>query len=151
MVTSSHDYTLHNARVTIPVFAIGCLPTTITVNFAHSCSPFFIIFAGILLWYFVLEFGRFGKFRFFSHLRCRGCASNFNIGRSMSIIHHLKAWQRTVQLKIDEVMVWNHSSCLRGAQDPLQVIQLENPEKIWLFCRSFVSFVFIFAGGMPGN
>jgi hypothetical protein len=40
----------------------------------------------------------------------------------MSMSHHLKAWQRTVQPRINETMVRNHSSCLNGAQDPLQVI-----------------------------
>jgi hypothetical protein len=36
LATSSHDSTLHNARVTIPVFPIGCLPTTIIVVYEHS-------------------------------------------------------------------------------------------------------------------
>jgi hypothetical protein len=38
LATSSHDSNLHNARVTIPVFAIGCVPTTITLIYAHSFS-----------------------------------------------------------------------------------------------------------------
>jgi hypothetical protein len=47
--------------------------------------------------------------------------------------HHLKAWERTVQPRINKTMVRNHSSCLNSDQDPLQVIRLKNPEKIWLF------------------
>jgi hypothetical protein len=34
---------------------------------------------------------------------------------------------------LESTKLRNHSSCLHGAQGPLQVIRLENPEKIWLF------------------
>jgi hypothetical protein len=40
LTISSHDSTLHNVPVTIPVFAIGCLPTIITIIYAHSFSDF---------------------------------------------------------------------------------------------------------------
>jgi hypothetical protein len=33
-------------------------------------------------------------------------ASDFNIGRMMSTIHHLKAWQKMMKPRIDEAMVW---------------------------------------------
>jgi hypothetical protein len=53
----------------------------------------------------------------------------------------LKAWQGTVQPRINEAMVRNQSSCLHGAQDrdPLQAIRLENPQKIWLFLLVLLS------------
>jgi hypothetical protein len=82
-----------------------------------SCPPFR---GSKTIWHFVLEFYLFGTFRVFrkfqpaAHLTLilAGCVHD----------HHLKAWQRMVQPRIDEAtMVWNHSSCLHGPQDPLQV------------------------------
>jgi hypothetical protein len=37
-------------------------------------------------------------------------ASDFNIGRMMSAIHHLKAWQEMMQPKINEANEWNYGS-----------------------------------------
>jgi hypothetical protein len=124
--TSSHDSTLHKARLTIPVFAIGCVPKTITVIYAHLFSP-------LLLFLHPSSSGITSSNSAFSeHFDFSATsASDFYMGRLMSMIQHLKAWQRTVQPRIDEAMVCNHSPCLHGAQDPLQVIRLENPGKIW--------------------
>jgi hypothetical protein len=65
LATSSLDCTLHNARVKIPVFAMGCLPTIITViKYCYLCAfifSFVLIFAGIR--HFVLEFCLFGILR----------------------------------------------------------------------------------------
>ncbi len=56
-------------------------------------------------------------------------------------IWKLKAWQWTVQPRINKAMLRNQSSCLHGVQDrdPLQVIRLENPQKIWLFLLVLLS------------
>ena len=39
LAISSHDSTLHNAPVTIPVLAIGCVPTKITLIYVSGFDP----------------------------------------------------------------------------------------------------------------
>jgi hypothetical protein len=99
LATSSHDSALQYARVTIPVFTIGCLPTTITVVYAHSFSPLFL---------FLQASGVSSSSSSASSEHSDFSATSaidFNIGMLMSMIHYLKAWQRTVQPRIDEAMV----------------------------------------------
>jgi hypothetical protein len=57
--------------MTFPVFAIECLPTIITVIYAHSFSPLLLFLQASGLWSASSVFGVlrsfFGIFRFFSH------------------------------------------------------------------------------------
>jgi hypothetical protein len=79
--TSSHDSTLHNAQVTIPVSAIGCVPTTITVIYAHPFSPFLSFQASHSG--FSSSSSASSEHSIFSFTS----ASDFDIGRLMSMVH----------------------------------------------------------------
>ncbi len=119
--------------MTIPVFAIGCVLTKITVIYAHSFSPLLLVLQASGVSSSSSACSEYSEASSEYSDFSATSATDFHIGRLMSMSHHLKMWQRTVQPKIDEAMVRNHSLCLHGAQDPPQVIRLENPEKIRLF------------------
>jgi hypothetical protein len=133
LATSSHDSILHNAPVTIPVCAIRCLPTIITVIYAHSFSPLLLFLQSSGMSSSSSASLNYSEASSKYSIFLATSAADFNIVRLMSMSRHFKAWQQTVQPRINETKVLNHSSCLHGAQDPLQVIRLKNPEKIWLF------------------
>jgi hypothetical protein len=128
--TSSYDSTLHNARVTIPVFAIECLPKIITIIYAHSFSPLLLFLQSSGISSSSSASSEYSEASSEYSDFSATSAPDFNTVRLMSMSQHLKAWQQTVQPRINETMVRNHSTCLHGAQDPLQVIRFENPEKI---------------------
>jgi hypothetical protein len=98
LANCSHVCTLQNAPVTIPVFAIGCVPTKITVIY---------VFAD----YYKLQASHSGILSSSSASSQHSgfsatSASDFTIGRMVSTIHHLKAWQELMQPRINDAMEW---------------------------------------------
>jgi hypothetical protein len=111
LATSSHDSTLHNAPVTFPVFAMGCVPTTITVIYERFFSP-------LTLFLQASHFGTSSSNSASSQHSDFSATSafDFNIGRLMSTIHPFKAWQELMQPRIDEAMARKQEIDPRFAQ-----------------------------------